>query len=506
MSRAVLYVRVSTADQVDNYSLETQEKECRRYCEQQGLVVDRIFREEGESAKTVNRTQLQEMLRYLGSNAKKRGVTSVVVYRVDRLAREVGGHHTIKAALGTLQISLESVMERFDASPTGKLTENLMAVLAQFDNDLRSQRTTDGMKAAVAHGRWVWRAPVGYRAGSKSEPSMVVDPILAPVVREVFQRVASGESKDFVRRSVAERGITTRNGLPFSPGAFQRLLENRLYIGEIVVKKWGVTRSGDFEALIDPETFALAQLSIAKNGSHGYCRALDNSDFPLRRVVRCGPCQTPLTASWSTSRSGKKYPYYHCRNRQCYHVKVRKEVLEGAFEAWLSEMSVPAPVFTLLGEVVRDVVTDSRAQQESTRAQIERTLKDLDTKEEKLVETYLEGRTLSDETFKRHLAKIEVDRIAQREELAALLINDYDVDEVIAKAQSLLSDLPASWNHLNPQERQQFLRFFVPDGLNFENGVVGTPETPRAIKGIVDLTHRDDRLAVPTGFEPVPPP
>ncbi len=69
MSRAVLYVRVSNADQVDNYSLETQEKECRRYCERQGLV-DRIFREEGESAKTVNRTQLQEMLRYLGTNAK----------------------------------------------------------------------------------------------------------------------------------------------------------------------------------------------------------------------------------------------------------------------------------------------------------------------------------------------------------------------------------------------------------------------------------------------------
>ena len=114
MSRAVLYVRVSTADQVDNYSLETQEKECRRYCERQGLVVDRIFREEGESAKTVNRTQLQEMLRYLGSNAKKREITSVVVYRVDRLAREVGGHHTIKAALGTLQISFSgnAVAER----------------------------------------------------------------------------------------------------------------------------------------------------------------------------------------------------------------------------------------------------------------------------------------------------------------------------------------------------------------------------------------------------------
>ncbi|MDE3139217.1 MAG: zinc ribbon domain-containing protein [Acidobacteriota bacterium] len=277
-------------------------------------------------------------------------------------------------------------------------------------------------------------------------------------------------------------------------------------MGEIVVKKWGVTRTGDFEPLIDRETFALAQLSISKNGSHAHCRALNNEDFPLRRVVRCGPCQTPLTASWSTGRTGKKYPYYHCRNRQCYHVNVRKEALEEAFEAWLGEMSVPAPVFTLLGEVVRDVVADSRTQQEGTRVRIERARKDLDAKEERLIETYLEGRTLSEETFKRHLAKIEVDRIAQREELAPMLVNDFDVDEVIATAQSLLSDLPASWNHLNPQERQQFLRFFVPEGLHYENGVVGTTETPSAIKGIMDLTRRDDRLAVPTGFEPVPPP
>ncbi len=158
MARAVIYVRVSTTDQVDNYSLETQETECRKYCEREGLIVDRLFREEGESAKTVNRTELQEMLRYLTSHAKKREITHVVVYRVDRLAREVGGHHTIKTTLSRLNVILQSVMERFDETPTGKLTENLMAVLAQFDNDLRSQRSRDGMMAAVAHGRWLWHS------------------------------------------------------------------------------------------------------------------------------------------------------------------------------------------------------------------------------------------------------------------------------------------------------------------------------------------------------------
>jgi hypothetical protein len=79
-----------------------------------------------------------------------------------------------------------------------------------------------------------------------------------------------------------------------------------------------------------------------------------------------------------------------------------------------------------------------------------------------LIETYLEAQTLSEEVFKKHLAKIEMDRVNQREESARLLVND--VDNFIAKAQSLLSDLPQSWNHLNPDEREQFLRCFEPFG------------------------------------------
>ena len=63
MTAAVLYVRVSTAEQVDNYSLATQERACRDYCEREGLTVDRVFREEGESAKTANRTQLRAPLK-----------------------------------------------------------------------------------------------------------------------------------------------------------------------------------------------------------------------------------------------------------------------------------------------------------------------------------------------------------------------------------------------------------------------------------------------------------
>ena len=59
--RAVIYCRVSTKDQVENLSLATQEQACRAYCEREGLDVERVFVEEGESAKTTQRTQLRQM-------------------------------------------------------------------------------------------------------------------------------------------------------------------------------------------------------------------------------------------------------------------------------------------------------------------------------------------------------------------------------------------------------------------------------------------------------------
>ena len=67
---AVIYVRVSTADQVENLSLDTQEQRCREFCKRQGLKVERVFREEGASAKTTERQKLQEMFDHLKVSAK----------------------------------------------------------------------------------------------------------------------------------------------------------------------------------------------------------------------------------------------------------------------------------------------------------------------------------------------------------------------------------------------------------------------------------------------------
>src|SRR5499427_9286739 len=220
MIGAVIYVRVSTKEQTENLSLPTQLKACEEYCERQGFTVLARFREEGESAKSADRTELQKLLQYCRLNKGK--VQFVVVFNLTRFAREKYDHFALRAHLKSLGISLRSATEPIDDTSTGKLMEGVLAAFAQFDNDVRSDRTRGGMKAALELGRWTFLAPLGYLNAPRSTgKSLVHDPDRAPLVRRAFQDFATGRftKQEVIARATAA-GLRTRKGLTLSPQSF----------------------------------------------------------------------------------------------------------------------------------------------------------------------------------------------------------------------------------------------------------------------------------------------
>src|SRR5712664_1788399 len=168
MVGAVIYVRVSTKEQTENLSLPTQLKACEEYCERQGFNVLARFREQGESAKTADRTELQKLLQFCRTNKGK--VQFGVVFNLTRFAREKYDHFALRAHLKSLGISLRSATEPIDDTSTGKLMEGVLAAFAQFDNDVRSDRTRAGMRAALELGRWTFLAPLGYLNAPRATP------------------------------------------------------------------------------------------------------------------------------------------------------------------------------------------------------------------------------------------------------------------------------------------------------------------------------------------------
>ena len=209
MIGAVIYVRVSTKEQTENLSLPTQLRACEEYCRREGFDVLERFKEQGESAKTTDRSELQKLLKYCRTNKGK--IHFVVVYNLTRFAREKYDHFALRAHLKSLGISLRSATEPIDDTSTGKLMEGVLAAFAQFDNDVRSERTRAGMRAALELGRWRFPPPLGYlNAPKRSGKSLVPDPERAPLVKQMFEEYASGRfTKQQVLARITQRGLRT---------------------------------------------------------------------------------------------------------------------------------------------------------------------------------------------------------------------------------------------------------------------------------------------------------
>lgn len=197
----ILYTRVSSKEQLQEFSLSSQEKLCREYAERQGWNVAEVFQEEGESAKTADRIQLLKLLEYCVRNKGK--VDAVLVYKVDRVARVSADHHSIRAALSRCGIVLRSVMENIDETSTGKFMENMFAAVAQFDNDVRADRTREGLRERVRQGLWAWAPPMGYKS---STPCMIVDSEKAPFIKQAFELYSTGNSQLEISQSYLTSG------------------------------------------------------------------------------------------------------------------------------------------------------------------------------------------------------------------------------------------------------------------------------------------------------------
>jgi site-specific DNA recombinase len=315
MVGAVIYVRVSTKEQTENLRLPTQLKACEEYCQRLGFNVLARFREEGESAKTTDRTELQKLLQFCRKNMGT--VQFVVVFNLTRFAREKYDHFALRAHLKSLGISLRSATEPIDDTSTGKLMEGMLAAFAQFDNDVRSERTRGGMKAILELGRWTFLAPLGYlNAHRTTGRSLTSDPERAPLVRRAFEEYATARfTKEHLLKQVRTWGLTNRRGKPFTSQAIGVLLRNRLYAGIVDVPEYGVRdKRGDFEPLISKELFYRVQAILSGRVFNTPSRKRAHPDFPLRGFVRwhsCGPC---LTGSWSRGRSGSLFKVPRCES------------------------------------------------------------------------------------------------------------------------------------------------------------------------------------------------
>lgn len=473
---AVLYVRVSTKEQTDNLSLPTQLRACEDYCDRHGFRVIHRFIEKGESARTADRTELQQLLSFCRTN--KARVSFVVVYNLTRFAREKYDHFALRAYLSGLGIELRSVTEPIDETSTGKLMEGVLASFAQFDNDRRAEIVRAGMKAALEAGRWTFLAPLGYVNSPKySGTSLVPDPERGPLVRQAFADFATGRytKRDVLDRMVAA-GFRNRAGQPPQPQTITNMLRNRAYIGRIEVRG-GVSMRGDFAPLVDEATFYRVQAILDGRAPTTGPRERNHPDFPLRGFVRCHACTHPLTGSWSTGRNGR-YAYYHCGQRHCRAVNVSKAVLDGQFVDALSTLQ-PLPGFMRL---VKDRVLLAwrtlRAESRTVAATAERQVRTIQERLDRLDDAFLFAQSIDQQTYDRQRDKLREELALARVAQHQAAVEDLDVEGILNFAERVLPSAAQLWSHASLDQRQRLQQLFFADGMTFDgNQLIRTAVT-----------------------------
>src|SRR5947209_15003731 len=190
----LIYCRVSSKEQIEGTSLESQEVACREYARQHDIGVLKVFVEQGESAKFADRTQLLQVIEFCRKN--KGNVQSLLVWKVDRFARNVSDHYSVKATLAKYGVHIISVTEPIDTKPEGKLLETILAGFAQFDNDIRAMRTVQGMRRKLQEGIFPWKAPLGYTSSvqndeKKTEPDEPNQPLFG-LLQKAWKEFATG--------------------------------------------------------------------------------------------------------------------------------------------------------------------------------------------------------------------------------------------------------------------------------------------------------------------------
>jgi site-specific DNA recombinase len=311
------YIRVSTTKQGEHgVSLQEQQDSISRYAQHQSMCIKRSF-EEQETAAKRGRPVFSEMLRLL----KRGAAQGVVIHKIDRGARNLKDWADL-AELIDAGVEVHFANESLDLNTRGgRLSADIQAVVAaDFIRNLREE-TKKGFYGRLKQGLYPIRAPIGYfdcGGGQAKTP----DPKMAPLVREAFERYATGSvSQPRLVEEMYRRGLRNRGGRKVSLNGISTMLNNPFYMGLIRIKKTGQSFPGIHAPILSKPLFDNVQRVL--NGKT--VPRTHKHDFTFSRMIRCALCGSTVMAELQ-----KGHIYYRCHTRACATKTIREERIDTA--------------------------------------------------------------------------------------------------------------------------------------------------------------------------------
>lgn len=479
MKQCYLYIRVSTDEQAkEGFSIDNQKRACVEYAQMYGYHIKRIFVDDGKSARTTDRPAFQELL----SVIKEHPVDAVIIYKIDRFARNVGDFSNIRKEFKNLGIKLLSVSENGDV--TEGLIGNIFASVAEWESDVNGQRTRDALMQKFREGWQPTPPPAGYRSvgAPRERKSCDPDPLIAPIIKELFELYATGNYSILeIQDWLADKNILSKNGTGLGHSVIHTILNNPFYYGLI---RWhGESKIGNHTPIITKELYDTCQYVLAKHRSFLIRRRVH--DFLLRGFAYCAECGQRYTAEWHKNakklkKRGGKIAYYHCPKRDrngCTSPFVEISDLEIQAEEQFKTMQFAPEFIEAVVRKTREKLDESRNHAGALKQGVLNQKTAFETKRNKLEDALIDG-TIDRETFKRKHTELQ-DKILNLEDQLQNIDNQCRLDvDLIEEVLAFTRNIYQTYKDAPPFLKRHYLRFFYEKLLVKNKVIVESVPTP----------------------------
>jgi site-specific DNA recombinase len=437
--RLALYARVSTEEQREGQTIDSQIAELERFSREKGWPITGIYKDEGWSGGVMERPELDR----LRDDAQKAVFDAVLVNDVDRLARDVAHLGVIKRDLERKGIRVIFRKLPSDASPTYNLMVNILGSFAEFERELISDRTRRGRRHKVEVRKQYLgsNTAYGYRYTPKdraagNEGILEVNAQEATAVRQMFEWVdEEGLSAHRVVRRLNERKFSPRmGGVKWGKSSVLRILKNEMYAGVWYYNKYQgcepqsppaspryrrrskcslrLRPHNEWLPLSLPESLQLVprkrwervQEQLARNVT--FSPRNEKHAYLLKGLVRCGGCGAGYAGEPCHGRF-----YYRCIAR-CKNIPTITEgKLDGAVQKAVTRvLTNPEVILEPLRRL--DLAEAAEAKnQGSAQKEIDQKLKRLAVEEQRILDAY-RGEIISPAQLGQQLQQIKAQRAA----------------------------------------------------------------------------------------------
>ncbi len=432
-----------------------------------------IFEDEGFSGGNLNRPAFQQMLQA----ARNHEISAIVVYRLDRISRNISDFSALIEELSRLNVAFISIREQFDTgSPMGRAMMYIASVFSQLERETIAERIRDNMHELAKTGRWLGgNTPTGY--ASESVQTVTVDgkarkacklrliPEEAGLVKKIFALYAESASLSKTEAELRRQNIKTKTGRDFTRFAVKNILQNPVYLiadreayqyfteneadlfsspadfdsahgilaynrtdqekGRatvyLPVKEWIVT-VGQHQGLIPGREWVKVQESLEQNRSKSYRKPRSNQALLTGLLFcSCGSRMYPKVTKRLGQDGQPLYTYIckrkeHSQGSQCGQKNISGNLLDAAIMEEIKGLTEDKAAFLRQLEKGRQFHTGDRTEYDTKLDDLRKQSADIEKKVTALVDSLVE---LDSAAAKNQVAKRIDELTAQKETLQA---------------------------------------------------------------------------------------